>query len=236
MEQNKKPIIIAVVVTAVVVVGLGSLGLYVKSQMGKKVVLNDGAASISGSNTTSESGIAPVGSSSNGLSVNVSGSSAQDLGQLNGSQGTGAQGGTQSNTSQSSNSGSSASQAFDPSTFSQYDKYKTDTKALFGDVQAGTGAEVTATSKVAVYYKGWLTNGTLFDQSRTGSDGNLQPFTFTMGQHQVIPGWEEGIAGMKVGGTRLLIVPPSVGYGAAGQGPIPGDSLLVFEVQLVAVQ
>ncbi|MEO8105000.1 MAG: FKBP-type peptidyl-prolyl cis-trans isomerase [Candidatus Saccharibacteria bacterium] len=138
--------------------------------------------------------------------------------------------------SASNGSAGSATQEPDPTSFAQYDKYKSATSALFGDMVIGQGVALTANKKAAVYYKGWLTNGTLFDASRTGSDGKLQPFTFTLGAHQVIPGWEEGIAGMKVGGKRLIVVPPSVGYGAAGQGPIPANAVLVFEVQLLAVQ
>lgn len=126
--------------------------------------------------------------------------------------------------------------AIDPATFGQYDKYKNDDQALFAEIQAGTGAELTADKRAAVLYKGWLTNGQLFDASRPDSSGKLQAFDFTLGAHQVISGWEQGLAGMKVGGTRLLIVPPSVGYGASGQGPIPGNSVLVFQVQLLAVQ
>lgn len=141
----------------------------------------------------------------------------------------------------SASTGSSApstpkSDPFDPTTFAQYDKYKTSNGALFGDVQTGNGDTLTANKKAAVYYKGWLTNGKLFDQSQTDSKGQLQPFVFTEGAHQVISGWEQGLDGMKVGGTRLLIVPPSAGYGATGQGSIPPNAVLVFEVQLAAVQ
>lgn len=115
-------------------------------------------------------------------------------------------------------------------------EYKTGQSSLFGDIQVGTGDEVLATSKVAVVYKGWLTDGTVFDQSRTDDTGKLQAFSFTVGAHQVIPGMEESIVGMKVGGVRRMIIPPAVGYGAQAQGTIPANSLLVFNVQLVAVQ
>ena len=131
---------------------------------------------------------------------------------------------------------SSAASLLDPSTFAKYDQYKDSASALYVDLQTGTGDELTAGKQAAVYYKGWLTNGTVFDQSQKGSDGNLQAFSFTLGQHQVIEGWEQGMAGMKVGSVRLLIVPPAVGYGASGQGPIPGNSVLVFQVQLAAVK
>ncbi|GAC1388131.1 MAG: hypothetical protein NVS1B7_7450 [Candidatus Saccharimonadales bacterium] len=125
---------------------------------------------------------------------------------------------------------------FDPTTFSQYDKYKNDPGALFAEVQAGTGESLVANKKAAVYYRGWLTSGQVFDQSRTDSAGQLQPFIFTMGAHQVIPGWEQALSGMKVGGTRLVIVPPAVGYGSTGQGSIPPNAVLIFQVQLGAIQ
>jgi len=169
---------------------------------------------------------APSNSATN-IAVN-SAPSANNLGQLNASQPSGASGSTAN--------GSTALKEPDPTTFGQYDKYKDGTSALFGDIQVGQGAELKDTMKAAVYYKGWLTNGQLFDASRTGSDGKLQPFIFTLGAHAVIPGWEQGLAGMKVGGTRLIIVPPAVGYGSAGQGPIPANATLVFEVQLLEVQ
>ena len=152
--------------------------------------------------------------------------SANNLGQLNTSQ----------QSAGPSTNDSTAPQELDPSTFGQYDKYKDGTSALFGDIQVGQGAELKDTMKAAVYYKGWLTNGQLFDASRTGSDGKLQLFIFTLGAHEVIAGWEQGVAGMKVGGTRLIIVPSAVGYGSTGQGSIPANSTLVFEVQLLAVQ
>jgi len=174
------------------------------------------------------------------ISLNQTDSASDDSGLSIGSSSTGQLVGggqnSQSSSPASQSSGSSASQAFDPSTFKQYDKYKDSQSGLFGDVQVGDGATLSSGQKAAVYYKGWLTDGTLFDQSKTGSDGKLQPFVFTLGDHQVIPGWEEAISGMKVGGTRLMIIPPAVGYGAQGQGTIPGNAVLVFEVQLLAVQ
>lgn len=143
------------------------------------------------------------------------------------------------------NSGSSApttsnsdelAKLLDPTTFSQYDKYKTAQSASYVDLQKGTGAAVTGGSQVAVVYRGWLTNGALFDESKAGSDGKLQAFGFTSGQHQVIPGWESGLEGAKEGGVRLLVIPPALGYGATGQGPIPGNAVLVFQVQIVQVK
>lgn len=125
---------------------------------------------------------------------------------------------------------------FDPATFKQYDKYQDANAGLFAEVQMGTGAELINGKKAAVYYKGWLTDGQLFDQSKMDEKGVLQPFVFQMGAGQVIPGWEQALSGMKVGGVRLVIVPPSAGYGPTGQGPIPGNAVLIFQVQLAAVE
>lgn len=123
----------------------------------------------------------------------------------------------------------------DPKTFGQYDKYKSDKSAYYIDLKAGDGAALTVNKKAAVYYVGWLTDGTEFDHSTVDAAGNPQDFNFTMGAHQVILGWEEATYGMKAGGVRLLIVPPAVGYGATAKGPIPANSVLIFEVQLLSV-
>lgn len=155
-----------------------------------------------------------------GLSVSSGG--ASDLGQL-GSQSQG-----------SANSGDSSSA--DTQDFSRYDKYKNDKKALFGDIKQGTGAALTSGRKGSVVYRGWLTNGTLVDQSPASSGGEPQPYTFTMGAHEVILGWEEAMYGMKAGGQRLLIVPPAVGYGSEGKGLVPPNAVLVFEVRLTSVK
>lgn len=145
--------------------------------------------------------------------------------------------GSQQPTAQSqSSSTSSQSNPFDPTTFAQYSKYQNDKGGLFADVQPGTGTALTAGKKAAVYYRGWLTNGAKFDESKPGSDGKLAPFIFTLGQHQVITGWEQALDGMKVGGVRLVIIPPAVGYGATAQNGIPANSVLVFQVQLAEVQ
>jgi FKBP-type peptidyl-prolyl cis-trans isomerase len=107
------------------------------------------------------------------------------------------------------------------------------------DVKVGTGTEATAGRTVSVHYTGWLYSesaadhhGSKFDSSR---DRN-QPLSFTLGAGQVIAGWDQGIAGMKVGGQRTLVIPPSLGYGSAGNPPIPGNATLVFDVELLNVQ
>ncbi len=99
------------------------------------------------------------------------------------------------------------------------------------DEVVGTGDEAGAGNTVTVNYTGKFQNGTVFDTSV-----GKTPFVFQLGMGQVIAGWDQGLQGMKVGGKRLLIVPPSLGYGAADYGPIPGNSTLVFEVELLKVQ
>jgi len=98
------------------------------------------------------------------------------------------------------------------------------------DEVIGTGAVATAGDVVTVNYTGKLQNGTVFDTSV-----GRGPFQFILGAGQVIRGWDQGVAGMKVGGKRLLIIPPQLAYGSDAYGPIPSNSTLVFEVELVEV-
>ena len=103
----------------------------------------------------------------------------------------------------------------------------------YQDTVGGGGAEAVTGKSVTVNYVGTLQDGTKFDSS---IDRN-QPFTFTLGAGQVIPGWDEGIAGMKVGGKRKLVIPPDLAYGAQGYPPvIPANATLTFEVELVRVR
>jgi FKBP-type peptidyl-prolyl cis-trans isomerase len=100
------------------------------------------------------------------------------------------------------------------------------------DITIGTGQEAATGDMVAVHYVGKLQNGTEFDNSvKRGA-----PIEFTLGSGQVIAGWEEGIAGMKVGGERTLVIPPEKAYGEQGIGPIPPNATLVFQVELVAIK
>lgn len=107
----------------------------------------------------------------------------------------------------------------------------------YTDNKIGDGAAATPGAKVSVHYTGWLykdgAKGAKFDSSLDRG----QPFEFTLGAHQVIAGWDEGVAGMKVGGERTLIIPPELGYGARGAGGvIPPNATLMFDVQLLKVQ
>jgi FKBP-type peptidyl-prolyl cis-trans isomerase len=101
------------------------------------------------------------------------------------------------------------------------------------DVTEGDGATAKAGDSVDVHYTGWLVDGTKFDSSVDRG----QPFTFPLGAGAVIKGWDEGVAGMKVGGVRKLIAPPDLAYGASGRPPvIPPSATLIFEVELLRVK
>lgn len=101
------------------------------------------------------------------------------------------------------------------------------------DVKVGEGAEATSGSTAVVHYTGWLTDGKKFDSSRDRG----RPFDFQIGAGQVIPGWDQGVAGMKVGGQRKLVIPADLGYGEMGAPPvIPPGATLVFDVELLEVR
>jgi FKBP-type peptidyl-prolyl cis-trans isomerase len=104
-------------------------------------------------------------------------------------------------------------------------------QTVIEEVKTGTGPAAKAGDAVSVHYTGTLTNGSTFDSSRTRG----KPFRFTLGQGQVIAGWDIGVAGMQVGGIRKLVIPPHEAYGARAVGPIPPNSTLQFEVELLAI-
>ena len=120
--------------------------------------------------------------------------------------------------------------------FEQYEQFANNETASYQEIVAGTGQEVANGDTIAVVYKGWLTDGRLFDQSRTNELNQLEPFIFKFGDGQVIAGWEQGIFGMEEGGKRRLVIPASQGYGEAGKDPIPPNSMLIFDIELVQVQ
>jgi FKBP-type peptidyl-prolyl cis-trans isomerase len=99
------------------------------------------------------------------------------------------------------------------------------------DLVIGTGGLVATGDIATVHYLGRLQNGTTFDTSRNG-----QPFQFRVGAGQVIQGWDRGVPGMRIGGTRRLIIPPSLAYGSQGRPPqIPGNATLTFDIELLAI-
>jgi FKBP-type peptidyl-prolyl cis-trans isomerase len=110
---------------------------------------------------------------------------------------------------------------------------KTPSGLQYWDIKHGAGATALRGQKVTVHYTGWLTSGKKFDSSVDAG----QPFSFTLGEGEVIKGWDEGVAGMKVGGKRQLRIPPQLAYGDRGAaGVIPPNATLIFDVQLRGVQ
>ncbi|MCW9057296.1 MAG: FKBP-type peptidyl-prolyl cis-trans isomerase [Gammaproteobacteria bacterium] len=109
----------------------------------------------------------------------------------------------------------------------------TDSGLQYEDLSVGDGSQATGRGQtVTVHYTGWLEDGSKFDSSRDRDD----PFSFPLDCRYVIPGWDEGVKGMKVGGTRKLTIPPELGYGAAGAGGvIPPNATLIFEVELLEI-
>lgn len=108
---------------------------------------------------------------------------------------------------------------------------KTDSGLQYWDIRVGLGQVAKVGDKVKVHYTGWLTTGKKFDSSVGAA-----PFEFTIGASEVIKGWDEGVAGMKVGGKRQLRIPPELAYGEAGHPPqIPQNATLIFDVRLVSI-
>ncbi|MCB0211182.1 MAG: FKBP-type peptidyl-prolyl cis-trans isomerase [Anaerolineae bacterium] len=120
-----------------------------------------------------------------------------------------------------------------PTEIPDADYTTTDSGLKYYDFEEGTGASPEAGQMAVVHYTGWLEDGTMFDSSLSRG----RPFTFPVSVGQVIPGWDEGVASMKVGGKRQLVIPADLGYGANGAGDaIPPNATLIFEVELLDVQ
>lgn len=106
------------------------------------------------------------------------------------------------------------------------------------DLVVGTGTTTTVGRTVSVHYTGWLYDASKAENKGTQFDSSIgkTAFSFLLGAGQVIAGWDQGVAGMKIGGKRRLVIPPSLGYGSTTVGPIPANSTLVFDVELTFVQ
>jgi FKBP-type peptidyl-prolyl cis-trans isomerase len=132
-----------------------------------------------------------------------------------------------------STSGKSAAPNTNAPTKVTGDGVKTESGLQYWDIRVGNGDVAKEGSHVRVHYTGWLTTGKKFDSSVDAGT----PFDFTIGNGEVIKGWEEGVAGMKVGGKRQLRIPPGLAYGAKGYPPvIPPNSTLIFDIKLLGVQ
>jgi len=105
------------------------------------------------------------------------------------------------------------------------------------DLAVGTGRVAANGNNVTVNYTGWLYSDTGTDHKGSQFDTSIgkTPFTFRLGQRQVIAGWDQGVVGMAVGGRRRLIIPPSLGYGSTGSGPIPPNAAMVFDIEVLSV-
>ena len=107
------------------------------------------------------------------------------------------------------------------------------------DLRVGTGPSISQGQRAVVHYTGWLFEPTAPDQRGKQFDSSRdrgQPFRFEIGEGRVIKGWEQGVVGMQVGGERRLIIPPTLGYGARGGGPIPPNATLMFDIELLAIE
>lgn len=108
---------------------------------------------------------------------------------------------------------------------------------IYDDTTIGDGTEARSGDDVSVHYTGWLLFGGERGRKFDSSKDRGEPFGFALGAGQVIKGWDEGVQGMKVGGTRVLTIPPALGYGARGAGGvIPPNATLIFEVELLAIE
>ena len=131
-----------------------------------------------------------------------------------------------------SNPGSTASVSGNIPEYNPDDLTTTASGLQYLDFETGSGGEAQPGQTVSVHYTGWLVDGTKFDSS---VDRGV-PFDFPLGTGSVIQGWDEGVSGMQVGGTRLLVIPAALGYGDFDNGPIPGGSTLVFQVELLELR
>lgn len=223
--MTKKQIVITSVLISVAILALGGgAGYYLYFKDDTTTLSSATQSSTTATLNPSEATTIPLGEkttepSKSGLTVDDGASNSSNLGS------------GRTNTTTSSNSSGASAESF-----ASYEQYKDKNEVFFGDIVEGNGAVAQKDAQLAVTYKGYLTNGQMFDQSRTGANGQLEPLLFQLGSGQLIPGFEQGVAGMKAGGSRRVIIPPSLGYGANAQNGIPANSVLVFDIQLLTVQ
>jgi hypothetical protein len=214
------------------VVGLSAVGvMYVRQRQESTppVAVRPGVVGLNSGSVLSRN-TANGGEASPGLSVTSDGNQGSLQGQQPG--GSSGSGSKSSGNASGGKANSSSDQLPTPSQFHSYDQYKNNPTAMYIDVQPGTGKAIAKGSVVTMQYRGWLTSGLEFDETYARG----RAFTFTEGAGTVVDGVAEAMFGMKEGGRRRLIIPPAVGYGAAGKDPVPPDAMMVFDVELVSVQ
>lgn len=206
-------IVLLVLGAVTLTAGAMAFGYYVTTQSTEEDSSNTDSARVAGASAPS----------SNALNVTTGGGSA---GQLFGS----------SNDVNANPADEAPKRLPGPDEFEVYEEYANEQSALFADIEVGEGNEARPGDTVAAVYKGWFTDGTLFDESPTNKNGQIEAFQFIVGNQEVIPGWDQGISGMKIGGQRRLVIPYAVGYGEEGNDRIPPKSMLIFDVQLIDVK
>lgn len=219
----KKETVIAGVVVTVMLAVMAGVGFVIWHTLQNNKPVKQSRKPTTIADSSSEGSLLGVGDGSGlgGSGIDLGQGQAQNLGT---SGGNGGSGGNTSSSTQKQN-------------FTEYEKYKKEKGALFGEIEQGTGPDVKANSKVSIYYKGYLLNGEVFDNQWPGSPNDKpKPFEFQIGTDQIIAGLQQGIFGMKMGGKRRVIVPPAVGYGEKGFKSIPPDSVLIFDVELLKVE
>lgn len=103
---------------------------------------------------------------------------------------------------------------------------RTSSGLYYEDIEEGSGDPAAAGNEAEVAYAGWLTDGTEFDRGA---------FSFVLGAGQVVPGFDEGVTGMRTGGVRRIVIPPALGYGSRGSGPVPPDAIMIFRIELLSI-
>ncbi len=215
--MSKKWIIIVSAGAAVLLVAVAASWVVLRPKSSGDVAADIGSpVALDNNSTPSSISLEDKPKDPNGLSVTSGGSQGLP---------------TQNQPGDSGNNSSSSSDSGKVD-LKQFDQYVNETTTRYKDEVTGSGPSADAGKTVIINFRGALTDGQLFEDSYAAG----KPIQFQIGAHTVIAGLEQGVVGMKVGGKRLIIVPPALGYGKAGKDPIPGNAVMVFEVELVGVQ